>query len=45
MSSDAWKIVWFGVFCAVVIALAWAATSYLSSTTTSNPATRGAVTR
>jgi hypothetical protein len=31
MSSDGWKILWFGVFCLTVIAVAWAATSCLST--------------
>ena len=39
MSSDGWKMLWFGVFCAVVMLVAWLATSYLSSST--NPATQG----
>ena len=52
MSSDGWKVVWFGVFCGVVILVAWGAMSYLSSSTATPtptpataPATQGAVTR
>jgi hypothetical protein len=41
MSSDGWKVIWFGVFCVVVMIVAWYATSYLSSSTT--PATQRVV--
>jgi hypothetical protein len=41
MSSDGWKVVWFGAICVVVTIVAWYATSYLA--TSSTPATQRVV--
>ena len=40
MSSDGWKVIWFGVFCVVIIGLAWGTTLYLSSSSPPPPQTR-----